>query len=109
MSHDKAFFERFYRGQESLSDEFLKANFRTFKVGRLFFRYIKGTELEAQGWTSERLAKVFAEAGVIRMVTLQQQDDAGRFTKGVQYYVEMPGRMPKRTELIRFVTDRSKK
>ncbi len=90
----------------NLTDEYLKTYFRTFRIGRLYFKFIKGTELEALGWTSEALSKVLSETGVIRLVTLQGQDGSGRFNSGDVRYVEMPGKTIKKTELVELLKGR---
>ena len=102
---DKALFKSMGSG-ERLPDEFLKTYFRTFKLGRLYFKFIEGTELEQQGWTSEKLAGFLASWGVIRIVTIQESDDMGRFTKGSPRYVEMPGKMPTKAVLMRLLKER---
>lgn len=66
--------------------------FRTFKLGNLYFRFIKGTHLEALGWTSETLAKLLVEQGYIKVIEIQPQDSKGRWMQKEVRYVELPGR-----------------
>lgn len=89
-----------------LTNEYLKTYFRTFRIGRLYFKFIKGTELESRGWTSEALSKVLEETGVIRLVTLQGHGESGHFGKGEIRYVEMPGKTIKKAELVELLKER---
>lgn len=90
----------------NLNDDYLKKYFRSFKIGRLYFKFIKGTELEGRGWTSEALSKVLQEVGMIRLITLQGHGESGRFTKGEIRYVEMPGKTIKKQELVKLLKER---
>lgn len=105
-AYDKEFFKQYYAGNVSLPDDFLRTYFRTFKIGRLYFKYIKGTDLEYGDWTAEKLAPILVDAGIIKFVTLQATDEKGRFTKGEQRYVEMPGKAITKAELVRFLKER---
>jgi hypothetical protein len=67
-------------------------HFKSFKLGNLYHRFIKGTQLEKLGWTGERLAIALESLGYIRLVTVQSQDSRGRFIDGVKKYIEEPGR-----------------
>lgn len=108
---DKSLFKRLReeKSAANLPEDFLREYFRSFKIGRLYFKFIMDTPLETAGWTAEKLANVLVNAGVIRIITIQESDDMGRFTKGVPRYVEMPGKMPTKAELIRHLTERERK
>ena len=77
--------------------------FRTFKLGRLYFRFIRDTELEEQGWTSEKLATLLDRYGYIKIIETQPQDELGRWGKKERVYVEMPGKTISKRELIRML------
>ena len=66
--------------------------FRSFRIGNLYYRFIKGTELETQGWTAERISQVLVAAGYIQLLTTQKQDTRGRFGMGQPRYIELPGK-----------------
>lgn len=76
------------------------AYIRTFRVGRLYFKYIKGTTLEGEGWTADRLATELERSGYIRFVVVQKQDNGGRFMNGERKYIELSGKSIKRNELV---------
>lgn len=52
--------------------------YRTFKIERLYFRYIYRTDLAKRGITSKKLAYALQEAGLIMLV------------EGETRYVELP-------------------
>lgn len=83
--------------------------FRTFRLGKLYFKFIKGTELDANGWTGETLAPLLARWGLIGLTTLQGVDERGRFTEGSQVYYELPGKLPARAELVKMVLSHNPK
>lgn len=49
---------------------------RTFKVERLFFRYIQGSELSARGITAAELARALESEGFIELL-----DDGSRYSE----------------------------
>lgn len=65
---------------------------RRFKLGKLYYKYIKGTPLETQGWRSQDVATLLVDHGFIRLVTTQKQGLDGRFSKGSTEYVELEGK-----------------
>ena len=71
---------------------------RLFKVGKLYFKFIKGSQLEAQGWTAKTLAPILESHGLIKTVKIQRQDDAGRFLPSETMYFECEGMAISRTE-----------
>lgn len=77
--------------------------FRTFKLGRLYFKFIKGTCLEADQWTSEKLAAWLEANKFIKMVWVQSKDAIGRFEKGEPRYYELSAKQIKRSELIKIL------
>lgn len=74
--------------------------FRSFRLGKLYFRFIKGTELEGLGWTSEKLAHVLVESGFIQILRPQPREVDGRFGKAETRYVELPGKALSKRELL---------
>lgn len=81
-----------------------KTYWRTFKLGRLYFRFIAGTPLEKEGWTSEKLATWLEDRGFIKRVTLQSQDANGKYSKGIPHYIECAGKQIRKSELIVMLT-----
>lgn len=77
--------------------------FRTFQLGKLYFKFIKGSELEKNGWTGDALAKLLAKWGLIGLTNLQKHEVDGTWSKGSVVYYELPGRQIKRSELIQMV------
>lgn len=74
--------------------------FRTFKEGRLYFRYIAGTELEGHGWTGAALAEFLERHGFIKRVTLQTQNERGQWSPAIPAaYYELPGKQIRKPEL----------
>lgn len=71
---------------------------RRFKLGRLFYKYVKGTPLEDQGWTSHDVADLLLEHGLIRLLALQGSNERGQFTKASIYYIELEGRSMRRSD-----------
>lgn len=80
--------------------------FQAFRLGKLWYRYIKGTQLEAQGWTTERLAQALKEAGCIKLVTIQGQGPDGRFRPGETRYIELPGKHLSRSKLVSMLSNK---
>lgn len=78
-------------------DDFL----RSWEIGRLYYRLIRGSELEPLGWTAEKLAKELAEKGFIKLLPLEPQEN--KFTQVKRRYVEMPGKFLTRRDLIKLV------
>lgn len=74
--------------------------FRSWKLGRLYFRFIKGTPLEAQGWTADRLGALLERLGYIQILTAQSHDTRGRWSSGYKRFVEMPGGYLTKKEVI---------
>ena len=66
---------------------------KSYKTGRLFFKYIKGTKLETLGWTSEKLKAWMLEQGIIK-----------ELPDGTWLYTE--GNNMNRRELLNFFSDR---
>lgn len=65
---------------------------RRFKLGKLYYKFIKGTPLENQGWTSEHVARLLESHGFIKRLTLQDRSSNGKFGKGMPYYIELEGK-----------------
>ena len=63
-----------------------------FKFGRLYYRFIKSTPLEAAGWTGESLANKLEELGYVKVITIQPTDTKGRWKKAEKRYVEVTGK-----------------
>lgn len=78
-------------------------HFKTYKLGNLYHRFIKGTELDKMGWTGQKLAKTLEKLGFIRLLTVQDTDIKGKFTKGTKRYIEEPGRQLSRRDFHRLV------
>ena len=74
---------------------------RTFKLGKLYYKFIKGTPLELQGWTSAKLATFLESQGFIRLVTVQGIDSKGRFTQGIKKYIECEGKSISRQQFFK--------
>jgi len=70
----------------------LNPYYRTFAIGRLYYRFIKGTELETQGLRALDVARWLESKGFITLVTIQDRDAMGRLLGGQTRYVENTGK-----------------
>lgn len=66
--------------------------YRSFAIGRLYYRFIKGTDLETQGLRSLDLARWLESKGFITLVTVQDRDSMGRLLGGQTRYAEVTGK-----------------
>jgi hypothetical protein len=80
-----------------------RSYFKSFRIGRLYFRFILGTELEEQGWTAQKLALELEAAGYIQIIETQPQDKLGRWGKAERRYVELPGKQISKRDLVRML------
>ena len=81
----------------------LFVNKRLFKLGKLYYKFIKGSELEAQGWTAAKLASILEQHGVIKIVKTQSQDAKGRFLMIEPKYYECEGMAISRTQFNKLI------
>lgn len=65
---------------------------RMFRLGKLYYRFIKGTELEVAGWTSDTLGQLLEKEGFIQILWIQPQGSDGRFGQREPRYVEKTGK-----------------
>ncbi len=66
--------------------------FKTFAIGRLYYRFIKGTKLEKHGLRASDLAEFLTKRGYLELFTILGWDASGKFTKGLKRYAERPGK-----------------
>lgn len=78
---------------------------RLFKLGKLYHKFIKGSQLERQGWRSEHVARLLQAHGFIKLVTTQTQDTKGRFSNGVPKYFECEGKAISRQQFFKLFAE----
>lgn len=79
--------------------ENIKKYFKTYRIGRLYFRFIRGTPLERDGWTGYKLATWLEENGFIELIEVNGYDTENEKTK-VTRYIELPGKQIGKRELL---------
>lgn len=62
---------------------------KAWKFGYLYHKYIKDTELEAQGMSGEELAQYLVELDLIKLVKIQVFNNKGQFGKTEERYHEL--------------------
>lgn len=79
----------------------VRAYTRKFRLGKLYYKFIKDSQLESQGWRSEDVAKLLESHGFIKILKIQDQDTKGRFTTAEPYYIECEGKAISRQEFFK--------
>lgn len=77
--------------------------FQGYRIGRLYFKYVKDTPLEKEGWTAEQLALELEKAGFIQIIEIQPQGAKGWWQKKERRYVELPGKSLSRKTFLQML------
>lgn len=89
-------------------DEYLTKYSHKYHLGYLFYTHIRGTELEAAGWTAIKLAQYLETAGMVLIVRCSNGDLQHPGVKvEVSKFVWRPGKQIKREELVKHIMKRS--
>ena len=87
--------------------EWLRSLHNVYTLGRLYYTHIRGTELEAAGWTGEKLAEYLEAEGCIEIFDVYCEDMAGSGKPlHRRKYAWKLGKEPKRAELVAHIMKR---
>lgn len=77
--------------------------FQAFRVGKLYYKFIKGTQLEALGWTGEMLARWLEDHLFIKRIKHPIYNSKGEILRYEEMYVELAGKLIPRKNLLKYL------